>query len=110
MLVPRPGDTDSPTPALPPKKQAAPPKRPPPPRRPPPPKAGPALAEPGRPPLPKHSPDSDDPFAEENAFSSNGTAAAHEPESGGGFADFAAFQQVFNPNPLNQPTFYLRIN
>ena len=66
-LAPRPGENDSPTPALPPKGKGGPPKRPPPPRRPPPPKAGPAMAEP-----------SEEPF---------GAAAASE-----GFADFSAFE------------------
>merc|ERR1719219_1057325 len=51
-LAPRPGESDSPTPALPPKNKAPPPKRPPPPRRPPPPKSGPAHPEPPRPPPP----------------------------------------------------------
>merc|ERR1719384_878625 len=66
-LAPRPGENDSPTPALPPKGKGGPPKRPPPPRRPPPPKAGPAMEEP-----------SEEPF---------GAAAASE-----GFADFSAFE------------------
>ena len=66
-LAPRPGENDSPTPALPPKGKGGPPKRPPPPRRPPPPKAGPAMAEPS-----------------EETF---GAAAASE-----GFADFSAFE------------------
>ena len=64
-LAPRPGENDSPIPALPPKGKGGPPKRPPPPRRPPPPKAGPAMVEP------------EEPFA--------------APAASEGFADFSAF-------------------
>ena len=74
-LAPRPGENDSPTPALPPKGKGGPPKRPPPPRRPPPPKAGPAVAEP------------EEPF---------GAPAASE-----GFADFSAFDSQVKKSTLN---------
>ena len=52
------------------------------------------MPEPQRPPPPAAgSPDSEDPFSEENAFSSNGPAAAAT-NGNDGFADFAAFEQV----------------
>ena len=73
-LAPRPGENDSPTPALPPKGSGGPPKRPPPPRRPPPPKAGPAMSEPT-------GQQNEEPFG----------AAASE-----GFADFSAFESQVN--------------
>ena len=83
-LVPRPdsslhGQSDSPTPALPPKNNAAPPKRPPPPRRPPPPGSG-GKTGPPVPPPPQVG--GNDPFS--------GSAS----NSGGGFADFAKFDSV----------------
>ena len=85
-LVPRPdsslhGQSDSPTPALPPKNNAAPPRRPPPPKRPPPPGgAGGKSGPPARP--PPHGGGSD-PFGGNVSNS-----------SGGGFADFAKFDSV----------------
>lgn len=99
-LVPRPdsslyGQSDSPTPALPPKNNAAPPKRPPPPRRPPPPGAGGGKAGPPVPPPPQVG--GSDPFG------------GNVSNSGGGFADFAKFdsldEQVINKFLRNTPQY-----
>lgn len=101
-LAPRPGESDSPTPALPPKNKAPPPKRPPPPRRPPPPKSGPAHPEPPRPPPPASvsspmmsPPAEDDPFGGADAFAPTPTAKT----AAGGFADFSNFAAFEEPQP-----------